>query len=152
MGSPNVCTSKPFTVSRLAEADSPYGPAPMIATSHAVIIRSLACSEFWAKSENQDSFLPSQRNYAPTAEKAHEVAGRAFGGRFPECRDCGSGRSNSWRRVSAPWREKSLAPGPSTNARIRNLEYRHEWPSSGFQEPIPSKRSVPADKGRFRRP
>src|SRR5882762_1399972 len=40
MGSPNVCTSNPLTVRKCAVADSPYGPAPMIATSHFVIFRS----------------------------------------------------------------------------------------------------------------
>src|SRR5712664_2528423 len=134
----------------------------MIATSHAVIIRSLTCSEFWGKSGNQDLFLLSellrtsrlaeQRNCAATAEKADEVAGRVFGAQFPGRRDCGSNRSNSWRRVSAPWRERSLAPGSSTFARIRSPEYHREWLSSGFPGPIPSKRSVPADTGRLRHP
>src|SRR5215467_2590226 len=42
MGSPNVCTSSPGTVRSWAAADSPYGPAPRIATSYFVIRVSLS--------------------------------------------------------------------------------------------------------------
>src|SRR5437660_11098541 len=50
IGSPNVCTSSPLTVSRLADAESPYGPAPMMATSHVVILCSLASNKWLGKS------------------------------------------------------------------------------------------------------
>src|SRR5882724_2352756 len=41
MGSPNTRTSKPSIARKCAAADRAYGPAPTIATSHAVMVVSL---------------------------------------------------------------------------------------------------------------
>src|SRR6266853_4642958 len=41
MGSPNTRTSKPLIARKCAAADRAYGPAPTIATSHAVMVVSL---------------------------------------------------------------------------------------------------------------
>src|SRR5882724_6309923 len=38
MGSPNTRTSKPLIARKCAAADRAYGPAPTIATSHAVMV------------------------------------------------------------------------------------------------------------------
>src|ERR1700752_834184 len=169
IGSPKGGPSSDLPSRKWAVADTPYGPAPITATSHfdmfrsptrtlptaAELRRECNVKSIYIRTEillTVDRRTEKKAEKSPTEERLDLFFALTAAARLPA--HLGHDSSGSSFRLSAgPLSSRRLpARDPSESGRIRNPGRRREWPSGESPALTPSSQSAPVDTRKFRPP